>query len=94
MAKLEIDMQPEEEVRLQNLARERGLALGEYVRQALLDLGRSDSTELSVASEREPIWKKAARIASTIPQEDRSLAPKDGSQNYRKYLNGDEYGTE
>jgi hypothetical protein len=92
MAKLEIEVQPEEEVRLQNLARDQGLTLDDYLRQALLSAG--DAANSSHTSDKEPIWKKAIALGLSIPAEDRLAVPLDGARNYKKYLYGDNGASE
>ena len=94
MATLEIELQPEEQARLQQAAADEGLSLEELVRRRLLSTGPSFAESIRAARNAvydptaKPIWEIAAEIGARIPPEEKARMPHDGSINYKHYLYG------
>lgn len=92
MATLEIELQPDEQARLQKEAETEGLGLEDWARRRLLDPvlpGVSDPAPANDAPAAKPLWEIIAELdAVEIPAEDRARVPHDGSINYKHYLYG------
>ena len=94
MGKLEIDLLPEEEVRLESIARDHGIGLDEFVRRSLLEIGHPLPLSCADSAGTVPIWMKAAALAQLIPSADRLGAPKNGAANFKIYAAKRRSGTE
>jgi len=92
MATLEIELQPDEQARLQQEAETEGLGLEDWARRRLLDpvlLGISAPAPGNDVPAAKPLWEIIAELDSVqIPAEDRARVPHDGSINYKHYLYG------
>lgn len=93
METLTIELQPEEQARLQREAANEGLPLEDLVRRRLLSTGPSFAESIRAAREAvydptaKPLWEIIAELdAVEIPAEDRARIPHDGSINYKHYL--------
>ncbi len=96
MAILEIELQPEEQARLQQEAQSEGLSMQEWARRRLMGPKPSRSLAETLQAIRDakydptakPIWEIAAEIGAEIPAEEKARMPHDGSINYKHYLYG------
>ena len=80
MARLEIELRPEEEQQLAQEARREGLSLPDYARRQLFQgLALAPAPAM-------PLWKRAAALGAAIPAQERASLPHDGSINYEHYL--------
>ena len=94
MASLEIELQPEEQARLQQEAADEGLSMQEWARRRLMGPrpSRSLAETLQVIRNAKydptakPVWEIAAEIGAQIPAEEKARMPHDGSINYKHYL--------
>ena len=91
MAKLEIDLQPEEESRLEKQAAAEGLSLRDYVLKRLrTDEKPVSAMDLLEAHRPNPNAKSleemAAEFAAGVSDEDWAKLPADSSIRYRDYL--------
>lgn len=92
MAKLEIELLPEEQARLRAEADREGLPLADWARHRLLAAEPFLNDTLRAAREAvydpdaRPIWEIIAELdAIEIPAEDRARIPHYGSINYKYY---------
>ena len=95
MAILEIELQPDEQAKLEQEAQNEGLLLKELIRQRLLSTEPSFTESLRAARaavydpSARPLWEIVAELdAIEIPAEERARLPHDGSINYKHYLYG------
>ncbi len=96
MATLEIELQPDEQARLQQEAKSEGLGLEDWARRRLTEARPSVSLVETLQAIRDakydptakPIWETAAEIGAEIPAEEKARVPHDGSINYKHYLYG------
>lgn len=97
MAILEIELQPEEQARLQQEAESEGLSMKDWVRRRLtgakpgspIAKARLAIQEAKPDPAAKPLWEIIAELdAIEIPAEERARIPHDGSINYKHYLYG------
>ena len=96
MAILEIELQPDEQARLEQEAHREGLSMQDWARRRLTavqpnsGLGKySLSQDAAQSTAAKPLWEIIAELdAIDIPAEERARMPHDGSINYKHYLYG------
>ncbi len=96
MAILEIELQPDEQAKLEQEAQTEGLSVQDWIRRRLTSAKPQQTfAEVKQAINNakhdpavKPFWEIAAELSAEIPAEEKARMPHDGSINYKHYLYG------